>query len=236
MIQMWKLMTWKWILMHILSQITFTYKILRKKTSLTLLHSFYIYFNPFLMWFGLLIILNHFLFLFQNKVLTWICREAGIYCPTGQTTAPSIFRRRPNFKKNLRKKKDRHQHQHKKRTSIVLENINPFPPRKQGTRGREPQNSAILTADESFLEIQAEKDARNVKKKAVEDWKAASAAKKKANKKKKIDSAAKKMANKVSSTAKSIIVKNPPLISSRRKAVCSNRKIRIRFSIIFQSF
>lgn len=98
----------------------------------------------------------------------------------------------------------------------VLQTLKPFPqapPRKEGARhGRKPGKTTILTADESFEEVQAEHEARNAKTAAVAARKAAAAAKKEAV-------AAKKLATAIKKATKKQMESAPKRISQRRKTV-----------------
>lgn len=101
--------------------------------------------------------------------------------------------------------------------SIMLENIKPFPkapPRKAGKRGRKPQKSTILTSDDSFESIRAEKEAKEAKLEASEKKKAAAIEKKQAALLKK--ATAKKKAQKPVASQP-----GPSRISQRRRTIAS---------------
>lgn len=111
--------------------------------------------------------------------------------------------------------------------STTLENLAPFPKagsRKQATRGRKAQKSAVLTSDEHFDQVQQEKEAKEAKIAAAEKRKETAKAKKDAADTKKIAVAAKKLlkeTNKklVEETSKKRKVTAPSRISKRRKTV-----------------
>lgn len=112
----------------------------------------------------------------------------------------------------------------------VLKSIKPHPkapPRKTSTRGRKPQKSAILTADEIFNEIRSQKEAKDAKAEATIKKKQAAAEKKVAIAAKKLATAAKKEAKKKvkrldkagPSKASGTSPSQPKRISNRRKTI-----------------
>jgi hypothetical protein len=115
--------------------------------------------------------------------------------------------------------------------STTLESIKPFPKapaRKTTTRGRKPQKSAILTADDTFEEVQAQKEAKEAKETAKMQRKGAALKKKEDALKKKLEAGLKAtMAQAGPSKKKSGPSKEKPAskapsrISKRRKTVAS---------------